>query len=528
MSKIAPGWSIATISEITEYLSRGKQPKYVSNSSLPVINQKAIRLSGLQTEYLKYVDPEQFDLWTPERFIRDGDVLCNSTGTGTLGRVCLINQHDVKPPKVVDSHVTIIRPDRTAIDPRFLFFWLQSSEVQESIASLATGATNQIELSRAAISSLHIPIAPLNEQKRIADKLDAFFTQVNACRDRLDQVPLILRRFRQSVLSAAIAGELTQDWRVSTNRSFNSWQEISSERVFPYVTSGSRGWASYYSQEGALFLRVGNLDRETIELDLQDPQHVKPPVSAEGKRTRIEVGDILISITADVGMVAFIREDIGEAYINQHLCLARQTGEYSGAYLAYYLASPLGGVIQLKEMQRGVTKTGLTLGDIRSVTFIIPELDEQEEIVRRIEQIFIYCDLLEERYKGACVQVEQLTPALLSMAFRGELVPQDPHDEPASVLLERIRIAKTAQPIEQKVSTTRRPTMTKLSQESVKEVIDQLPNNRFSFDELRGEISGDYDLLKDILFALLDETDPLIEQVFDREVEAIFFLRGSK
>jgi type I restriction enzyme, S subunit len=71
VSKIAPGWSIATISEITEYLSRGKQPKYVSNSSLPVINQKAIRLSGIQTEYLKYVDPEQFDIWTPERFIRD-------------------------------------------------------------------------------------------------------------------------------------------------------------------------------------------------------------------------------------------------------------------------------------------------------------------------------------------------------------------------------------------------------------------------------------------------------------------------
>jgi type I restriction enzyme, S subunit len=528
VSKIAPGWSVTTIAEITEYLSRGKQPKYVSNSSLPVINQKAIRLSGIQTEYLKYVDPDQFDHWTPERFIRNGDVLCNSTGTGTLGRVCLITQRDLTPLKVVDSHVTIIRPDQSVIDPLFLFSWIQSEEAQESIANLATGATNQIELSRAAIASIHIPIAPLNEQKRIAGKLDTLFTWLDKCRDRLDRIPLILKRFRQSVLSAAITGELTEDWRVSINRSFDSWQETSSGSIFPYITSGSRGWAKYYSQEGALFLRVGNLDHETIELDLKDPQYVMPPSGAEGKRTRIEVGDILISITADIGMVAFIREDIGEAYINQHLCLARQTGEYLGAYLAYYLASPLGGVLQLKEMQRGVTKTGLTLGDIRAITFLMPELDEQEEIVRRIEQLFDHANLIEECYKKAFVQVEQIKPTLLNMAFRGELVPQDPDDEPVSVLLERIQIEKAAQPIKPKVTTTKRSAMTKLSQEFVKDVIHRLPNDKFSFDELREEIQGDYDLLKDILFTLLGEVDPIVIQVFDKQEKTMYFMRGGK
>jgi type I restriction enzyme, S subunit len=184
--------------------------------------------------------------------------------------------------------------------------------------------------------------------------------------------------------------------------------------------------------------------------------------------------------------------------------------------------------MQLKEMQRGVTKTGLTLGDIRSVTFLIPELDEQEEIVCRVEQMFAYADLLEQRYKKACIQVEQLTPTLLNMAFCGELVSQDPADEPASVLLERIRIEKAAQPIKPRVSTSRRSTMTKLSQESVKEVIHQLPNDKFSFDELRGKIPGDYDLLKDILFTLLDETEPILQQVFDREAETMCFVRGIK
>ena len=134
MSKQPPGWVTATLADVTEYISRGKSPKYTHHSSLPVVNQRAIRWFGIQQEHLKYIDPAQFDLWTPERFIRIGDILWNSTGTGTIGRACLVTQRDVEPPKVVDSHVTIVRPNQLAIEPRFLFFWIQSPEIQENIS----------------------------------------------------------------------------------------------------------------------------------------------------------------------------------------------------------------------------------------------------------------------------------------------------------------------------------------------------------------------------------------------------------
>ena len=163
------------------------------------------------------------------------------------------------------------------------------------------------------------------EQKRIADKLDAVLARVNDCRERLDRVPAILKRFRQAVLVAASSGKLTEEWREEIDRSLKMWATKAGREVFPFITSGSRGWASYYSESGARFLRVGNLDHDTIEIDLQDVQHVMPPPGAEGQRTRIQVGDILISITADVGMVGLVREDFGESYINQHLCLACQT-----------------------------------------------------------------------------------------------------------------------------------------------------------------------------------------------------------
>lgn len=120
MVGLSKGWVRAQMSDVTEYISRGKSPKYTVHSTLPVINQKSIRWSGIQEEYLKFIDPAQFELWAPERFIRLGDVLWNSTGTGTLGRACLITQGDLDPPKVVDSHVTIVRPNFSVIEPRYL------------------------------------------------------------------------------------------------------------------------------------------------------------------------------------------------------------------------------------------------------------------------------------------------------------------------------------------------------------------------------------------------------------------------
>jgi type I restriction enzyme S subunit len=407
---------------------------------------------------------------------------------------------------------------------RYIEHWLSQQGTGSTFAGISGDLIRKIE----------VPVAPLNEQKQIADKLDLLLARVDACRDRLNKIPLIIKNFRCAVLNAAISGELTNDWRLERNRSIDSWQQRNGREVFPFITSGSRGWSSYYSTQGALFLRVGNLNHFTIDLDLNQIQYVNPPINAEGKRTRIEVGDILISITADVGMVAFISENVGEAYINQHLCLARQTGEHLGSYLAYFLSSPLGGIGQLTQMQRGATKAGLALNDIRSVKFLLPDLDEQHEIVSRIESLFAYADYCEVNYQNAFKILKQLTPVILDKAFCGELVSQDPNDEPASILLERIRAERIANLTTQKKQiAVRRPQMSKMSSEAVKKEIFNLPNDKFSFDELHNhlhkQLLGDYDALKEILFTLLDEQpESIIAQRFDSEVEEMCFTRRQK
>jgi type I restriction enzyme, S subunit len=173
------------------------------------------------------------------------------------------------------------------------------------------------------------------------------------------------------------------------------WTWGQGEEVFAFVTSGSRGWAAYYAADGPLFLRIGNLDYETTDLDLRIVQHVRPPKNAEGVRTRVEAGDILISITGDTGMVGLAPLDLGEAYINQHIALARPSAKVSPAFVARALTAPslLG---RLQSAQRGI-KNSLGLDDVRKLAVPLPPLAEQKLIVARVGQLMALIDDLEAK-----------------------------------------------------------------------------------------------------------------------------------
>ncbi|HEY9605014.1 MAG TPA: restriction endonuclease subunit S [Allocoleopsis sp.] len=533
MRERTPGWAITTISDITEYLSRGKQPRYASYSSLPVINQRAIRWFGIQNEYLKYVDPVQFDQWEPERFIRSGDILWNSTGTGTLGRACLVTQHDLEPPKVVDSHVTIVRPNQAAIEPRFLFSWIQSSEVQENILSLATGATNQIELSRGAIASMRIPIAPLNEQKRIADKLDALLARMDACRDHLERIPRILERFRQSVLTAALSGQLTKDWQLNRveQSDFNSSNVSGQLADFADVIdpNPSHRYPSYVGGTIPLLATeqmsgLNNWDISTAKLTTLD--------FYEARKLAHDFfdNDIIFARKGRLGLARNPPPNSRYVFSHTVFIIRSRTDKILPSYLLWFLRQEWCIDWLLLEMNSNAGVPTLGKSVMERLPITIPDYTEQQAIVQCIERLYAYAEHVEARYQNALTRVEQLTPTLLSKAFRGELVPQDPNDEPASVLLDRIHAERIAQPDKPKRVVTRRNSlMNKMSNQSVKEAIHQLPKNTFLFDELHGEISKkntvNYDLLKDILFALLDETDPSIMQTFDQETKTMRFIR---
>lgn len=197
-----------------------------------------------------------------------------------------------------------------------------------------------------------------------------------------------------------------------------------SGELFSFVTSGSRGWARYYSESGPAFLRIGNLDHDSVSLDLQEIQRVQPPVGTEGTRTRVQPNDILISITADVGMVGIVPEGFEEAYINQHIALARPTDAVYGPYLAWCLTSPM-AQRQFKILQRGATKVGLGLDDIRAVDVPLRSLPEQRRIVAEIEKQFTRLDAGVAALRRVQANLKRYRAAILKAACEGKLVPTE-------------------------------------------------------------------------------------------------------
>jgi type I restriction enzyme, S subunit len=282
-------------------------------------------------------------------------------------------------------------------------------------------------------------LAPLNEQKRIADKLDAVLARVDACRERLDRVPAILRRFRQSVLAAATSGTLTEEWREENARD-GEWPLVelrSAARDFSY------GSAAKSSKSGSVpVLRMGNI--QDGRLDWSDLVYTSDP--QEISRYRLAPGDVLFNRTNSpelVGKTAVYQGERDAIYAG-YLIRVRCTDQLLLDYLNYCLNSPAGRDYCWRVKSDGVSQSNINAKKLAAFEFGLPCIEEQREIVRRVEALFAYADRLEARYTASRAQIERLTPALLTKAFRGELVPQDPNDEPASVLLERIRAARAA------------------------------------------------------------------------------------
>ena len=202
------------------------------------------------------------------------------------------------------------------------------------------------------------------------------------------------------------------------------WVWATVEMVGEHVTSGSRGWAKYYAKSGSLFIRVGNFNRLTVDLDLQNLTFVRPPSGPEANRTRLQNGDLLLTITADVGMVGLVDERVldgyDDAYINQHVCLIRPTRIDVAPYISYALASEFVQK-QIEQKQYGATKKGLNLDDVKSLIFPLPPLDEQRRIVAEVERRLSVARRLEETVETNLRRLARLRQSILKAAFEGRL-----------------------------------------------------------------------------------------------------------
>ena len=168
--EIPNNWEWVRLDEITSYIQRGKSPQYSDIKVIPVISQKCVTKEGLKISPAKFINPHSLDTYSKERFLTNGDLLWNSTGTGTVGRVAIYYASDNSYKiAVTDSHVTVVRP--ILIIPEYLCYYLTSPAVQDSIEDICDGSTNQKELSLTTVKKYLITLPPLQEQYRIIKRL---------------------------------------------------------------------------------------------------------------------------------------------------------------------------------------------------------------------------------------------------------------------------------------------------------------------------------------------------------------------
>lgn len=311
---------------------------------------------------------------------------------------------NLSPGKVcIGRGLAAIRPSED-IDVQYLLYFFKYFEAQ--LASKGTGTTFK-SITQALIKNLDIPVPPLSEQEKIVAHIEKLFSKLDHAVEGLQKTKKQLAVYRQAVLKEAF-----KDIK----------QKIVIHEVSSVVTSGSRGWAKYYSDDtnGARFVRITDLTREKIKLKNDSIQRVTLPANVEGKRSRLHENDILVSITADLGSIALVPHNIGEAYINQHIAMVRLNNPLQGEYMAWYLKSDYGQKDLLKN-KRGGGKLGLGLDDIRNTPVPIVDDNTAFNTVAMIDSKLSICDSIEQTVDTTLAQAEALRQSILKEAFEGGL-----------------------------------------------------------------------------------------------------------
>jgi type I restriction enzyme, S subunit len=479
MSELPHGWAETTIGEVASYVSRGRSPKYVEHSELPVINQRCVRWSGIEDQHLKFVDPQTWDLWDADRFVRSGDVLWNSTGTGTIGRAALYSGLKSYERAVVDSHVTIVRVNES-IEPSFLFRFIQSPNVQDLIEDMQSGSTNQVELNRSEIIGTTIPLPPLPEQRRIVAKLDDLTARTARARVNLDRIPTLIARYKSRLLALAFSGELTAGWRQANgalggdgHRLPPGWAEARLGEISE-IQGGIQVGKKRTIPDSLIevpYLRVANVQRGWLNLSQIKTIAV---TARERDRLLLKPGDILMNEGGD-------RDKLGRGWIwngeipvcihqNHVFRIRLSDNDFPPEYISHY-ANENGQRYFFDEGTQTTNLASISKSKVAALPVPIPPTAEATEIVRLIDSAFGWLDRMEADYQAAAKLLPKLDAAILTKAFRGGLVAQDPADEPAGVLLDRMRENRAGGG---KQTRTRKPRKSKETAEMARRLIEVL------------------------------------------------------
>ncbi|WP_223460334.1 restriction endonuclease subunit S [Pseudomonas sp. GL-RE-19] len=417
MSELPIGWTEANLLDICQ----PKQWKVISTSELTDSGYVVYGANGKIGFYSTYTHEKPTLMIT-----------CRGATCGNL--------HISEPRAYINGNAMALddlAEEVTSIS--YLKYVLQA----RGLADVITGSA-QPQITRQNLSDATIKLAPLVEQTRIAQKLDELLAQVDTLKARIDAIPALLKRFRQSVIAAAASGRLTEEWR--QDKSANWIATILADVIEGKPRNGySPKTVAHETNTRTLSLSATTAGVFRGESFKYIDEEI-PPESY----LWLKPGDILIqrANTLEYVGVSAIYDGEPNKYVYPDLMMKCRAKDNA---LTNFLHICLSSHETRKYFRDNATGTAGNMPKINQQTVMsapvhLPSLQEQTEIVRQVEQLFAFADQLEAKVAAAKTRIDHLTQSILAKAFRGELVPQDPNDEPASVLLERIKTQRAAAP----------------------------------------------------------------------------------
>ena len=448
MSGLPQGWELACISDLADI-----NPKQDFDDHLPA---GFVPMSHAPTNFrdkLRFEERNWGEIKKAYTNFKDGDVIfAKVTPCFENGKAALVEE---MPSGIAagSSEFYVLRPSSPEVSAKYLLALVKSRGFMREGAENMTGAVGLRRVPKKFVESYPVLVPPAAEQTRIAQKLDELLAQVATLKARIDAIPTLLKRFRQSVLAAAVSGRLTEDWRTQNV----GWVDEGNPTAVPNRNDDC--WVSQAQpnlRAGWSLVPLGryaiNYDGARRPISAKERESVRgehPYFGATGQIDSIAgythdgefvlVGEDGANLLTRAKPIAFIAQ--GKIWVNNHAHVIASPTGHSNSYLAFYL-----NTLDITPWVSGSAQPKLNQKNMNEIPVHVPPPEEQAEIVRRVEQLFAFADQLEAKVASAKSRIDHLTQSILAKAFRGELVPQDPNDEPASVLLERIKTQRAAAP----------------------------------------------------------------------------------
>ncbi len=569
MSELPAGWMSLALGGLGDWFGGGTPSK--SNAAfwggdLPWVSPKDMKRARIDDAQDK---------------ITRAAVQGSATSLIPAGAVLIVTRSGIlrhSLPVAVNTREVAINQDLKALvvapfaEPDFIAMQLKSC-AQSILARCAKSGTTVDSVDFDLLKAFELVLPPLAEQRRIVARLDALTACTARARADLDRIPALAARYKQAVLAKAFSGELTAEWRrenptentgevlqdqllqqrakrrqaegirsAGANRSVPTddrtlpalplgWTWMTFDQCSWDLTVGHVGpMKDRYVPNGIPFLRSLNVKPNAISL--KNLVFVSAGFHAELRKSQLSAGTIVVIRTGEPGVAAVVPESLDGANCSD-LVICRPVEGLNPHFGARYINSDFAKSF-IRDTQVGVAQQHFNVGAMSKLPAPVAPAPEQVEIVRRIDHAFAEIDRLTAEAASARHLLDRLDQAMLAKAFRGQLVPQDPADEPASALLDRIKAEREAEDGKPNSRGGRRPTRSKeqamnekpLSpRERVLKDSENWPALGLPFEAIAARNAMPHDQLRDTLFELLAGSSPTLQQRFDTDAELMMIKR---